>query len=90
MSERREGRAWTPPDRGIAISAGLLGVPLAEYRARVEAGERWCWGHKAWEPRDAFGVRFMNRDGLNTICRELDRAKARERMRGRRRKGARR
>lgn len=37
-------------DAGDRRAAGRVGVPLAEYRARRAAGERWCPRCKAWLP----------------------------------------
>jgi hypothetical protein len=40
-----------------ASTANRIGVSVNEYRARREAGERWCWACRDWHPAAAFGWR---------------------------------
>lgn len=58
-----------------------LGIPIEEYRARVEAGEAWCGGHKTWHPSEAFGAGWgckkYHRDyqrNLRAVQQEANRA----------------
>lgn len=48
--------------------AKKLGIPVEDYLARVDAGEKWCGGCKAWHPRSAFGKDQSRRDGLAARC----------------------
>lgn len=61
--------------------ASGIGLPIETYRARVEAGQKWCCGCKDWHPRESFGVRSDSLDGLMRVCREANNARAREGMR---------
>jgi hypothetical protein len=61
--------------------ATLLGISLGAYRAYVEAGLKWCSGHKAWERRRDFGAHMRYAGGLNSVCRTWDRQSSRERQR---------
>lgn len=69
--------------RRMAIGAGMLGIPKDEYRRHVEAGEKWCWGCQSWHPRDAahFYPRPAQQDGLDNVCKDIVRVRARETMR---------
>jgi len=49
-------------------AAAYLGLSFEEYTAKIEAGEKWCVGCKAWHPVAAFGVDKSRGDGLSTIC----------------------
>lgn len=35
-------------------AAARIGVTFEEYLKRLEDGERWCSGHRRWEPRSQF------------------------------------
>lgn len=55
IGPRSDGRKrWACKDalpstpNGWAVAARTLGITLAEYSARREAGERWCSGHQTW------------------------------------------
>lgn len=66
-----------------AIGAGILGIPVRTYRSRVKDGLKWCPGHQDWHPRTEayFYARRAKLDGLDTICKEINRVRAREGMR---------
>ncbi len=49
-------------------TAARLGLSFDGYAAKVEAGEKWCVGCKAWHPVAAFGVDKGRGDGLATTC----------------------
>lgn len=68
-------------ERRVRHGAASLGISRAEYRARLEAGERRCAGCHAWHPAAAFGARASYTDGLDRICREARNARCREAMR---------
>lgn len=48
---QRRGRSM---ETRMEIGATKLGISADEYRAHVEAGEKWCGGHREWHARDAF------------------------------------
>lgn len=54
---------------GVKRGAAHLGIPVAEYARRVEAGERWCAGCHAWHAISEFGRDRSRPDGLNHVCR---------------------
>lgn len=68
-------------ERRIRHGAANLGIPQAEYRARVEAGERRCVGCHAWHPTAAFGARASFADGVDNVCRASRNARCRAAMR---------
>jgi 5-methylcytosine-specific restriction endonuclease McrA len=51
-----------------AYGSAQLGIPLEEYAARLDAGEKWCTSCKRWHPRSAFGSDASRGDGLSTAC----------------------
>lgn len=55
-------------------SANRLGMPVEEYVARVERGERWCSGHRRFEPSNGFVA-----SKTAPICREAFAAYMRKR-----------
>lgn len=67
-----------------AMGAAALGITVAEYQQHVEAGERWCFRHRAWLPIATFGPHKRTASGLDTQCRECSRAYAREYQRQKR------
>lgn len=75
------GQPWLTLDHRIAIGASQLGMSTDEYVRHIRAGEKWCTGHHDWHPRAEFGKRESLPDGLNNICRAIDRERARLRMR---------
>jgi len=55
---------------GAAQSAAdRLGITLEEYIQRVEGGEKWCVGCRAWQPVDDFGPDSTRSDGRQHTCR---------------------
>ncbi len=60
-----------------------LGIDPAEYRAKREAGLRWCSGHQGWESAELFGRNANRADGIAVDCREAsrDRVEAYQRRR---------
>lgn len=50
------------------VAAARIGVPLAEYDARVMRGEKWCMACKRWHLRKAFGRDASRGDGLAARC----------------------
>ena len=55
----------------LKVAARRAGTDIADYRARVAAGEKWCTRCKAWQPRSAFNVDRSRSDGLGASCRRL-------------------
>jgi len=49
-------------------SAKRVGVSLAEYEARNQAGDKWCHACTDWHPRADFGVDRHRSDGLSAVC----------------------
>lgn len=45
-----------------------FGIAVEEYRYRINHGEKWCTGCKAWHEKSAFGIDRSRADGLATIC----------------------
>lgn len=58
------------PLRTRATAAARLGISLADYDRRLAAGEKWCGGCRAWEPRESFASDKSRGDGLMSRCRE--------------------
>ncbi len=58
------------PEGAAKIAARRIGVEVAEYLARREAGEKWCFGCRDWHSVTAFSVDRSRSDGLNGQCRE--------------------
>lgn len=54
-----------------ASSAKRLGISVDEYKARRDAGEKWCLGCRKWHDTSEFGMDRTTSDGLNAVCREL-------------------
>ena len=67
VDDRRKARPYSRAV-SIRISARRLGISEAEYTRQIEAGNRWCYGHKRFESRFGFGRDARNRDGLNYAC----------------------
>ena len=70
-------------ERRMRQGATLLGLDFEAYRQQIQAGNKWCSGHKRFEPRSGFGRHIRRPDGLNTICRAWDRSSALVRWRRR-------
>lgn len=67
-----------------ASAAARIGVPVETYRARREAGLRYCSGCQEWHPASAFGWRTYpgyQLWRLQESCPSGHRAASRERMR---------
>lgn len=50
-------------------AAKRIGVSLAEYDARLIAGQKWCGRCRRWHARRLFGADSSRSDGLATTCR---------------------
>lgn len=57
---------WT--DRTWLTAAKRAGVSLADYRANVEAGLKFCWRCRGWKAVDSFGVDRSRWDGRSSRC----------------------
>lgn len=53
----------------IRVAAARLGLTEADYRARIDAGLKWCRTCREWHPCDAFGADRSRGDGLASRCR---------------------
>lgn len=63
----------------IRHAATLLCMSSERYATAIAAGLCWCSGHKSFEPAAQFGRHAGRPSGLNTICRDWDRATSRVR-----------
>ena len=69
----------SPADmRRYRQGATRLGIPIAVYLSRVNAGWKWCSGHSSWCRARDFGPRQTRPDGLDTMCLEMSRARSRD------------
>lgn len=68
----------------MRIGATRIGISLADYRAFVEAGMKWCCACRVFHRRELFATRRATPDGLDNACREVVNARAREYQRKRR------
>lgn len=69
---------WTGRRLGVLKTAARrVGLPLAEYSARVANGEKWCTGCKAWHPATDFPVDRSRGDGRRAKCLAAERGKPR-------------
>lgn len=50
---RRPGERASRSER-IQMGATRLGISVEAYGLHVEAGERWCFGHRRWCPAGEF------------------------------------
>lgn len=78
MSIRASNRRRLPAEFGYRCGASKLGIDPYEYRAQIEAGQKWCSFHKTWEPRESFGPHPYTRSGLDSQCVEGSRTRSRE------------
>lgn len=76
-------RATLSLEHRIAIGATMIGISRDQYRRHVEAGLKWCPTHRDWHPRttEFWYRRPTTADGLDSMCKETVRARAREGMR---------
>ena len=65
------------PLKARAVAASRIGITRAEYDRRIDAGEKWCTGCRAWHHRSAFGADKSRADGLQTACRDARRNRPR-------------
>lgn len=72
-------RPLTPEERW-QIGATRLGITFAEYRTHIADGKKWCVACQRWQPRAEFQTRTARPDGLDNICREIGRTRARRTM----------
>jgi len=68
----------------MRMGATRLNMPLDEYIAKREAGQRWCFRCQAWQPVALFGTHPRRADGLDSQCLESARKYAREHQRRKR------
>ena len=54
-------------------AAMQLGMDVADYVARRERGERWCWGCVEWHPASEFGRNRTRPGGYASSCRRYRR-----------------
>lgn len=52
----------------IRAAAARVGATEAEYRRRIEGGEKWCTACGSWRTRDEFGRDQSRSDGLSSRC----------------------
>ena len=52
----------------LRTASARVGIPVAEYQARVDAGEKWCIGCKDWHSRSNFQRDRTRGDGLKARC----------------------
>lgn len=62
----------------VRTAAKRLGLSEAEYRQRVDAGEKYCWACSTWKPWQEFGLDRSRGDGLTAACRLCKNLRARE------------
>lgn len=60
-------------------AAAAIGCSVGEYIARLQAGEKWCTGCKAWHPTAVFASDASRPDGFTAACRESRNASGRGR-----------
>lgn len=54
----------------LRIAARRIGITAEDYRAHLEASEKWCTACKTWHARSAFPRDSSRTDGLHACCRE--------------------
>lgn len=70
-SPGRSRQHYRPTDEHrMRVAASKIRVTYEEYRAHREAGEKWCSGHKAWHPLEAFDRNRTYGDGFYPSCRD--------------------
>lgn len=67
VSTRPRGHIPTTEER-MRIGASRIGTTLAEYRRRIENGEKWCSACQQWHPRTEMVRRRSRPDGLDGVC----------------------
>ncbi|MFJ1653455.1 hypothetical protein ACIOC2_19110 [Streptomyces sp. NPDC088337] len=78
MTDTKIERAGQIPQLRVrSTAAARLGMALAEYDAKLAAGQKWCTGCKAWHQRNAFAQDASRTDGLSARCREFTNRKSR-------------
>jgi len=63
----------------LMSAATRIGLTVEEYAAHLEADERWCSFHRAWEAKASFYADASKATGVTADCRvgALQRSKAR-------------
>lgn len=69
---------------GYRTGAARIGIDPSEYRAKREAGYRWCSEHRGWHREDAFRVYPNCSYPLRSYCITAERDRAREYQRRKR------
>lgn len=75
-------RTYRPPTvKAMQQGATMLGLTLAEYRAHVEAAEKWCCACRVWHPVAEMAARTASATGLDNVCKRVSNQRALARMR---------
>ena len=56
-------------DHGAKVAAGLLRMPVEEYRRHEANGEAWCTNEQRWRPREDFERHGSRKSGVQPQCR---------------------
>lgn len=62
----------------LVTAAQRLRMEPRDYAARLLAGERWCWGCRAWHQESQFGTDRTRPDAIAAVCRDFKNRRARE------------
>jgi 5-methylcytosine-specific restriction endonuclease McrA len=54
----------------LKVAAARIGVSEADYDAKINAGEKWCWSCKQWLLKPNFANDNSRTDGHTASCRE--------------------
>ncbi len=52
----------------IKVAAKRAGVSVDAYKARIIAGEKYCWQCDSWKHNSVFGIDRSRGDGLSAKC----------------------
>ena len=61
----------TPLERRISGPAARLGLTPRQYLDHLDAGEKWCWVHRCWEPVENFHDVSDNKNPCMVAARRL-------------------
>ncbi len=79
-SWRSRGCAVMGSREGVAkIAARRVGMTVDAYKARVDAGEKWCTACKAWHSIASFTSDAYRGDGLSAVCTNARAARSKDR-----------
>lgn len=68
--------------RTLQQAAARAGVTLAEYAARLEQGQVWCYRCLVWQPAGAFPPDARSHTGRAGYCEQSIRAEVHTSVRG--------